>query len=178
MASRAHDQLLSRSAFDEPYQRIYSSWWSDRCGETKSMSSYTGTAMVSCSLSVRDWLYQLLGGNLLCSLGGAQLVNTQTYDQFWVFTTWYRSLTLCTSYSSLKEVGKGWKVPNACCLLFPRNTLFHPCVILSYVDGKASSPLTHKHSKCRITSVVGTRWIVSSILRLGSTFQWLFMRIC
>ena len=28
------------------------------------------------------------------------------------------------------------------------------------MDGKASSPLTHKHSKCRITSVVGTRWIV------------------
>lgn len=132
------------------------------------------------SPSVLDWLYQLLRSNLLCSLGGAQLVNTQTYDQFWVFTIWYRSLTLCASYSSLKEVGKGWKVPKPCCLLFQRNTLFHPCVILSYVDGKASSPLTHKHSKCRITSVVGTtcRWIVSSILRLGSTFQWLLMRIC
>ena len=57
-------------------------------------------------------------------------------------------------------------MPKPCCLLFPRNTSFHLFVILSYVDGKASFPLTHKHSKYRITSVVGTRWIVSSIVRV------------
>ena len=178
MASRAHDQLLSRSAFDEPYQRIYSSWWSDRCGETESVSSYTGKVVASCSLSVCDWPYQILRGSLLCSLECGQLVNTQTYDPFWflqfdvdlwlwvlLIPAWKRSAKVGRCRSLVVSCFQG--IPNSICSLF-------------YLMWMARPPF---HSPTNTVSIGLLQWLVLDglFLRswgLRSTFQWLLRRIC